>query len=346
MSASDEYNERALEGAHSMHCHTSRPEESPCCGVELKCTCCYAGGGSHYWMLKCEKCGMRYGYDTHAFELYRTKELNETPRTEAATYDDFTPGTACVDTEACEAIERDLNESLVTMKDAAALYGELATSAARKGDEQACLQWGKRADEMSRKIAKLSGSGEAPNRNTCPFSFPHPPHDYCDGSPMHERQPAAAEMIESSPDWQRARMLGRREALNIILEQNAEDFPDEFQRSCPIGDTGDFRAEWKEDKLAKLLDAEEPSSLIERLDDLSWKQAAEISELRRERDEAHAELAAMREAVAVTTALAEWSARYPRGVIYSASNRQMDAELIELEERAKAAMAKLQPFLK
>lgn len=57
-----------------------------------------------------------------------------------------------------------------------------------------------------------------------------------------------------------------------------------------------------------------------------------------------AELAAMREAIAVAQALAEWSARYPRGVIYSASNRQMDAELIELEESAKAAMAKLQPF--
>ena len=59
-----------------------------------------------------------------------------------------------------------------------------------------------------------------------------------------------------------------------------------------------------------------------------------------------AELAAMREAVAVTQALAEWSARYPRGFIYSASNCQMDAELIELEERAKAATAKLQPFIK
>ena len=58
------------------------------------------------------------------------------------------------------------------------------------------------------------------------------------------------------------------------------------------------------------------------------------------------EIAAMREAVAATLALAEWSARYPRGVIYSASNRQMDAELIELEERAKAATAKLQPFIK
>lgn len=72
----------------------------------------------------------------------------------------------------------------------------------------------------------------------------------------------------------------------------------------------------------------------------------EIAAFQKMRDEARAELAAMREAVAVTTTLAEWSARYPRGVIYSASNRQMDAELIELEERAKAATAKLQLSLK
>lgn len=58
-----------------------------------------------------------------------------------------------------------------------------------------------------------------------------------------------------------------------------------------------------------------------------------------------AEIAAMREAAAVTQALAEWSERYPRGPIYSASNRQMDAELIELEDRAKAAAAKLQPLV-
>lgn len=58
------------------------------------------------------------------------------------------------------------------------------------------------------------------------------------------------------------------------------------------------------------------------------------------------EIEAMREAVQIAKDLAEWSARYPRSRIYSASNRQMDAELIELEERATAALTKLQPFIK
>lgn len=65
-------------------------------------------------------------------------------------------------------------------------------------------------------------------------------------------------------------------------------------------------------------------------------------ELRQVREEN----ARLLEAVAVTRALAEWSARYPRGVIYSASNRQMDDELIKLEGIAKNAIAKLSPTLR
>lgn len=37
--------------------------------------------------------------------------------------------------------------------------------------------------------------------------------------------------------------------------------------------------------------------------------------------------------------LAKWSDRWPRKAMYSANNRKMDEELIELEERAKAAVA-------
>ena len=42
---------------------------------------------------------------------------------------------------------------------------------------------------------------------------------------------------------------------------------------------------------------------------------------------------------AIANDLAAWSDRWPRGRTYSASNDKMDAELIELEERAKAAVA-------
>lgn len=58
------------------------------------------------------------------------------------------------------------------------------------------------------------------------------------------------------------------------------------------------------------------------------------------------EIEAMREAIKIVKDLAEWSARYPRGMIYSASNRKMDEELVELEKRATAALTKLQPFIK
>lgn len=129
-------------------------------------------------------------------------------------------------------------------------------------------------------------------------------------------------LTESSPDWQRARMLGRREALNIILEQNAEDFPDEFQRSCPIGDTGDFRAEWREDKLAKLLDAEDPSSLIEHLAGIRWEQATEIIEL-------NAQIAAMCRAIKEAQGLIQWLTNNSTGLLH---------------RTASDALAKLQPI--
>lgn len=111
---------------------------------------------------------------------------------------------------------------------------------------------------------------------------------------MNER-PTQKPLLETSPEWQQARMLGRREALDIILEQNAEDFPDEFQQSRPLADTGDYITYWNEDKLTELLDAKNPSSLIEHLDASFWKHAYEIGELKCERDEARAELADIRQ---------------------------------------------------
>jgi len=94
----------------------------------------------------------------------------------------------------------------------------------------------------------------------------------------------------------------------------------------------------------------------EKAADGEWVPIEVAEDLERERNEARAEAARnaeelrqvreekarLREASAVTQALAEWSKRYPRGVIYSASNHQMDAELIKLEELAKYAAEKLQ----
>jgi hypothetical protein len=45
------------------------------------------------------------------------------------------------------------------------------------------------------------------------------------------------------------------------------------------------------------------------------------------------------EAQKIVEDLAAWSKKYPRGMIYSASNQHMDKELISLEERAKAWQA-------
>ncbi len=78
--------------------------------------------------------------------------------------------------------------------------------------------------------------------------------------------------------------------------------------------------------------------------DHNWRKFARG--LERQRDEAREQVAAMREAAAIVQTLAEWSERYPRSRIYLAGNHQMDDELIQIEEQAKAALAKLQPFLK
>lgn len=63
-----------------------------------------------------------------------------------------------------------------------------------------------------------------------------------------------------------ARMLGRQEALKIIVETDPDGFCDDCIGSHAIGDTGDYSSHWEVEKLAKLLDANEVSSLIERLD--------------------------------------------------------------------------------
>lgn len=76
-----------------------------------------------------------------------------------------------------------------------------------------------------------------------------------------------------------ARQLGRQEAARTLLERNPEDFCDEFMGSHAIGDTGDYSTHWKEDKVRKLLGAEDVNNLVEHLDNLTFEQHVENYEL-------------------------------------------------------------------
>lgn len=40
-----------------------------CCDRVLETVEDYVGGGSHYWVLKCEFCKKEYSFDTYSFKL-------------------------------------------------------------------------------------------------------------------------------------------------------------------------------------------------------------------------------------------------------------------------------------
>lgn len=76
----------------------------------------------------------------------------------------------------------------------------------------------------------------------------------------NERRPTAA-----NAGQQAQRAIGRAEAVRIIMDLNAEDGMDEYIGSHPVGDTGEWDAYWKDDKLRALL----------RADDTAWSLVAE-----------------------------------------------------------------------
>lgn len=51
---------------------------------------------------------------------------------------------------------------------------------------------------MARAKAQELADAEPPV-NRCPCSFPHPPHDYCDGTPVQDRQPADEIVLTNPP---------------------------------------------------------------------------------------------------------------------------------------------------
>lgn len=95
-------------------------------------------------------------------------------------------------------------------------------------------------------------------------------------------------LLETSPDWQKARMLGRREAFNILMSCDPDDFTEEFMGSHSIADTGDYASHWLQDKLSALLDAANPSSLIERLNNSFYEQSYMDFAMRDAIQDAHA----------------------------------------------------------
>jgi hypothetical protein len=140
---------------------------------------------------------------------------------------------------------------------------------------------------------------------------------------MRTREP----LLETSPDWQQARMLGRREALNILMSSDPEDFIEEFMGNHSIADTGDYGTHWLEDKLSALLDAKEPSSLIERLHNSFYEQSYMEFAMRE----------AIREAETFLTDIAEYWNR-------DENESAMSDACWHAVGTAEKALAKLQPF--
>lgn len=46
-----------------------RPYLCVACGATVVIVEDWIGGGSHYWMLKCNKCGLKHQFDTYRFKL-------------------------------------------------------------------------------------------------------------------------------------------------------------------------------------------------------------------------------------------------------------------------------------
>jgi hypothetical protein len=59
--------DRHWKGGHTRYCAVGK--ECPDDQNPLRCLEDYYGGGSHYWTLRCDKCGKRYTFDTYGFEL-------------------------------------------------------------------------------------------------------------------------------------------------------------------------------------------------------------------------------------------------------------------------------------
>lgn len=78
-------------------------------------------------------------------------------------------------------------------------------------------------------------------------------------------QPTSVEHAVAQDNDLAQRAIGRAEAARIIMDLNAEDGIDEFIGSHPSGDTGEWDAYWKDDKLRALL----------RVNDAAWSLAVE-----------------------------------------------------------------------
>jgi hypothetical protein len=72
------------------------------------------------------------------------------------------------------------------------------------------------------------------------------------------------------------RKAGRAEAAAILMTQEADSILDDLTASMPIGDTGDYSAEWEREKVLALFDATGSAalSLIDRLDGAYWEATA------------------------------------------------------------------------
>lgn len=71
---------------------------------------------------------------------------------------------------------------------------------------------------------------------------------------------------EQKREWQEARMVGRREAFEILCRMNPQDL-DDFINTRAVADTGEYDSYWDADKLAELLDAKTPIGMLERLEE-------------------------------------------------------------------------------
>jgi hypothetical protein len=102
----------------------------------------------------------------------------------------------------------------------------------------------------------------------------------CSGVQAREALPPT----DPSPEWVRAaRMEGRAEFAQILIDQSPDDFANTYIGSHPIGDTGDYGEHWEEHKLAELFEVNEPvKSYIERIDGCYWSMQNEVENLRLE----------------------------------------------------------------
>lgn len=74
---------------------------------------------------------------------------------------------------------------------------------------------------------------------------------------------------------------GRAQALEAILNTDAEEFIDLYTYSSAIADTGDYSTEWKSDELIKLFDVNVDQckqaphkKLMDVIDSMYWEQVA------------------------------------------------------------------------